>query len=191
MKLICGLGNPGTEYRNTRHNVGFMICEILSRRHGLSLVTKKFNGLVGTGRIGGESVTMILPQIYMNRSGRSVASALNFFKIEPDDLIIIHDDVDLEVGRIAVRQGGGTAGHKGLRSIVEETGENDFIRIRFGIGRPEDPRYEVSDFVLSRFTPEEQEQVTARLETAADAVEAVLAEGMERAASRYNVRDFH
>ncbi len=191
MKLICGLGNPGTEYRYTRHNVGFMLCEILSRRHGFSLGTKKFNGYMGTGNIGGQKVAMILPQTYMNRSGRSVAAAMNFFKIEPNDLIVIHDDVDLEVGRIVVREGGGTAGHKGLRSIVAETGEKDFIRIRFGIGRPDNPRFEVSDFVLGRFGPDEQDLVADRLDAAAEAVESVLVEGVVKAANKFNNRDFH
>jgi PTH1 family peptidyl-tRNA hydrolase len=163
----------------------------LSRRNGLTLGTKKFNGRLGTGIIEGRKVAILLPRTYMNRSGRSVAAAMSFYKIEEKDLIVIHDDVDLELGRIVVKEGGGTAGHKGLRSIVAETGKKDFIRIRFGIGRPENPRIEVSDFVLGRFASDEQPLVADRMVTAAEAVETILVEGVVNAANKYNVRDFH
>ena len=189
MKLVCGLGNPGTEYQGTRHNVGYVVCDILSLRHRIPLSGRKFQGRIGNGRIGSESVVMLKPYTYMNLSGRSVASAARFYKIEPMDLLVIHDDVDIEPGRIVVKFGGGTAGHKGLESVIRERGDQDFIRVRFGVGHPENPFMDVSDYVLSRFEATELERIRERLEVAADAVEAVLMEGYESAANRYNRKD--
>jgi peptidyl-tRNA hydrolase, PTH1 family len=186
VKLICGLGNPGPEYQRTRHNVGFWICEILSRRHNIDLSMRKFDARVGKGVIAGESTMLILPMKYMNRSGRSVAPAARFFRIEPEDLLVLHDDVDLELGRVMVKEGGGNAGHKGLRSISSELGTRDFLRVRFGVGRPENPRMEVSDFVLSRFESNQTAFIEDRLAHAADAVETVLKDGPTAAMNAFN-----
>ncbi len=190
MKLICGLGNPGAKYQNTRHNVGFMICEILSKRHGISITTRKFSGLLGSGRIGNEKTLILLPQTYMNRSGNSLGPALHFYKLETSDLIVIHDDIDLDPGRISIKVGGGTAGHKGLNSLRSNLGNGDFIRVRFGVGRPEIPLMDVSDFVLSKFGKTELKVIEERLLLGADAVESILNDGPARAANIYNGRDF-
>ena len=188
MKLICGLGNPGEKYRITRHNIGFMICEILSRRHQIPLDRKKFNGYFGTGMIASQKVALLKPTLYMNRSGKSVGAAFQFYKISGDDLIVIHDDLDLETGRIMVKQGGGTAGHKGLKSIVGMIG-GDFTRVRFGIARPESQHEDVSDYVLSHFEPTEMAFVAERLEIAADAVEEIVSRGTLTAMNKFNVRN--
>ena len=167
-----------------------MVCEILGQRHGIAISNQKFAGRTGSGQIKREKAVLLLPSTFMNRSGLSVARAVNFYKLEMDDLIVIHDDVDLEPGRVVVKFGGGTGGHKGLRSIVREIGSPDFIRIRFGIGRPENPRMDVSDFVLQSFESEIRELISERLQVAADAAEVILLNGHEYAANQYNARNF-
>lgn len=191
MKLLCGLGNPGPDYRDTRHNVGYKICEILSQRHRIPFSSRRFSGRIGKGRIEGESVLLLKPATFMNLSGRSVAPAVRFYKIEPEDLVVIHDDVDLDPGRVIVKVGGGTAGHKGLRSVIAELGSADFIRVRFGVGRSQNPHIETSDFVLTSFSSEERTFIEERLAAAADAVEAILRDGHVAAANRINVRGNH
>jgi PTH1 family peptidyl-tRNA hydrolase len=184
--LVAGLGNPGREYRDTRHNVGFMVAEELARRHGGSF-RSKFSGLVGDVRIHGRRVTLLEPQTYMNESGRSVAAAARFYKLLPEALLVLHDEVDLPLGRLQLRPGGGLAGHNGLRSVAAHLGSSDFLRLRIGVGRPErgDPR-PVADFVLSPFPPEVD--VSAIVARAADAVETVVTEGLEQAQQRFNER---
>lgn len=188
--MICGLGNPGAGYQNTRHNVGFMICEILTRRYGITVATRKFSALVGSGRIDAEKVIILMPQTYMNRAGQSIGPALHFYKLDISDLIVIHDDIDLEPGRIGVKVGGGTGGHKGLRSLQSHLGTPDFIRVRFGVGRSSHPEMEVSDFVLSSFSKEESSLIHERLDMAADAVVDILENGPLIAANKFNGRDF-
>lgn len=190
MKLVCGLGNPGNEYEQTRHNAGFMICEILGQRHGILISSRKFSGRTGSGRIGNQKVVLLLPSTYMNRSGQSVMPAIHFYKLELEELIVIHDDVDLDPGRVVVKEGGGTGGHKGLKSIIQHVGTPEFIRVRFGIGRPENPRIDVSDFVLQKFDSIEKDLIKERQQVAADAVETILSQGHEYAANQYNARNF-
>jgi peptidyl-tRNA hydrolase, PTH1 family len=184
--LVVGLGNPGREYAETRHNVGFMVAEELGRRTGGSW-RGKFSGELAEVRLDGMRLALLRPQTFMNESGRSVASAARFFKVEPEDLLVVHDEVDLEPGRLQVRLGGGFAGHNGLRSVAQQLGTPDFARLRIGVGRPErgDPR-PVADFVLSEFPPELD--VVALVSRAADAVESVARDGLEEAQSRYNER---
>lgn len=184
--LVVGLGNPGREYAETRHNVGFMVAEELGRRTGGSW-RGKFSGELAEVRLDGMRLALLRPQTFMNESGRSVASAARFFKVEPEDLLVVHDEVDLEPGRLQVRLGGGFAGHNGLRSVARQLGTPDFARLRIGVGRPErgDPR-PVADFVLSEFPPELD--VVALVSRAADAVESVAREGLEEAQNRYNER---
>jgi PTH1 family peptidyl-tRNA hydrolase len=183
--LIAGLGNPGREHERDRHNVGWMVVDDLGRRHGEPAFRSKFSGRIAETRIDGRRVALLKPETYMNESGRSIAAAARYFKVPPGQLLVVHDDVDLEVGRLQARLGGGLAGHNGLRSIAQALGTQEFLRLRIGVGRPGrgDPR-EVSDYVLSPFQPEEdQEAIVSR---SAEAVEALLAEGLAAAQQRYN-----
>jgi PTH1 family peptidyl-tRNA hydrolase len=184
--LVAGLGNPGREYADTRHNVGFMVADELARRHGGSW-RAKFSGDLAEIRLDGLRLAVLKPQTYMNESGRSVVAAVRFFKVEPEALLVVHDEVDLEPGRLQARLGGGLAGHNGLRSVAQHLGTPEFARLRIGVGRPErgDPR-PVADFVLSPFPPEvDVEGLVAR---AADAVDTVAREGVEEAQNRFNER---
>jgi peptidyl-tRNA hydrolase, PTH1 family len=184
--LVAGLGNPGREYADTRHSVGFMVADELARRHGGSW-RAKFSGELAEVRLDGLRLALLKPQTYMNESGRSVGAAGGFFKVDPEALLVVHDEVDLEPGRLQARLGGGLAGHNGLRSVAQQLGTGEFARLRIGVGRPErgDPR-PVADFVLSPFPPEvDVEGLVAR---AADAVETVARAGVEEAQNRFNER---
>jgi PTH1 family peptidyl-tRNA hydrolase len=182
--LVAGLGNPGREYEHTRHNLGWLVVDELARRHGGSF-RSKFSGQLSELRVGDEKVALLKPETYMNESGRSIAAAARFFKVDPAALLVVHDDVDLEQERFQARIGGGLAGHNGLRSIAQSLGTNDFMRLRLGVGRPgRGDRRSVSDFVLSRFDPETD--VGALVSRAADAVETLAADGLDEAQRRYN-----
>jgi PTH1 family peptidyl-tRNA hydrolase len=182
--LVAGLGNPGREYERTRHNVGWLVLDELARRHGGSW-RSKFNGSLAEIRLDGAKLALLKPETYMNESGRSVGEATRFFKVPPESLLVVHDDVDLEPGRLQARSGGGLAGHNGLRSLAQQLGTQDFLRLRIGIGRPGrgDPR-PVKDWVLSPFAPEEDAQ--ALVSRAADAVEKIVRDGLEAAQQRFN-----
>jgi len=182
--LVAGLGNPGREYERTRHNVGWLVLDELARRHGGSW-RSKFSGSLAEVRLGGLRLGLLKPETYMNESGRSVGAAARFFKVEPERLLVVHDDVDLEPGRLQVRGGGGLAGHNGLRSLAQHLGSQEFERLRVGVGRPGrgDPR-SVSDWVLSGFGPEEDTE--GLVSRAADAVEAIAAEGLDAAQAHFN-----
>ena len=182
--LVVGLGNPGREYAGNRHNVGWMVVDELARRHGASW-REKFSGRLAELRIDGHKVALLKPETYMNDSGRSVAAARKFFKLEPDAILVVHDEVDLEPGRLQARIGGGFAGHNGLRSIASHLRTPEFMRLRVGVGRPErgDPR-PVADYVLSDFEPADDAQTLVARAT--DAVETLDAEGLERAQARFN-----
>ena len=182
--LVVGLGNPGREYAGHRHNVGWMVVEELARRHGASW-RGKFNGQVAELRLDGHRVALLKPETFMNESGRSVGAAARFFKLEPDAILVVHDEIDLDRGRLQARLGGGLAGHNGLRSIAAHLKTPDFLRLRVGVGRPGrgDPR-KPADYVLSNFDAEDdREDLVAR---AADAVETLDAGGLERAQALYN-----
>ena len=182
--LVAGLGNPGREYERTRHNVGWLVLDELARRHGGSW-RSKFSGSLAEVRLGDARLALLKPETYMNESGRSVGAAARFFKVEPEQLLVVHDDVDLEPGRLQARAGGGLAGHNGLRSLAQQLGSQDFLRLRIGVGRPgRGDQRSVSDWVLSPFAPEED--VEALVVRAADAVEAVAAEGLDRTQARFN-----
>jgi PTH1 family peptidyl-tRNA hydrolase len=184
--LVAGLGNPGRQYADTRHNVGFMVAEELARRLEGSW-RGKFAGELAEVRLDGLRVALLKPQTYMNESGRSVGAAARFFKIEPEDIVVAHDEVDLEPGRLQVRLGGGLAGHNGLRSVASALGTPEFARVRIGVGRPErGDRRPVADFVLSEFPPEVDAE--ALVSRAADAVEVVARDGVEEAQNRFNER---
>jgi PTH1 family peptidyl-tRNA hydrolase len=182
--LVAGLGNPGREYERTRHNAGWLVLDELARRHSGSW-RSKFSGSLAEIRLGDLRLALLKPETYMNDSGRSVGAAVRFFKVEPEQVLVVHDDVDLEAGRLQARAAGGLAGHNGLRSLAQHLGSQDFLRLRIGIGRPGrgDPR-PVADWVLSPFSPEEDaEALVAR---AADAVETIARDGLEAAQQRFN-----
>jgi peptidyl-tRNA hydrolase, PTH1 family len=182
--LVAGLGNPGRDYAQTRHNVGWMVVDELARRHGGSF-RGKFAGRLAEIRLDGLRLALLEPETYMNESGRSIGAAIRFFKVAPEALLVVHDDVDLEERRMQARLGGGLAGHNGLRSIAQALGTQDFSRLRIGVGRPGrgDSR-PVADYVLSPFGPETD--VGALVARAADAVEAVARDGLESAQQRFN-----
>ena len=183
---MVGLGNPGREYARNRHNVGWMVVDELARRHSGSW-RAKFSGQMAEVRFGGEKVALLKPETYMNDSGRAVGPAAAFFKLRPDDVLVVHDEGDFDLGRLELKAGGGLAGHNGLRSIAQVLGTQDFLRLRVGVGRPErgDPR-PLADYVLANFEPHDhaEELVTS----AADAVETVVAEGVRRAQVLVNHR---
>jgi PTH1 family peptidyl-tRNA hydrolase len=182
--LVAGLGNPGREYERTRHNVGWVVADELARRADASF-RSKFSGSLAETRLAEHRVALLKPETYMNESGRSIGAALRFFKLSPADLLVVHDDVDLEPGRLQARVGGGLAGHNGLRSIAQALGTQDFLRLRIGVGRPgRGDRRPVADYVLSPF--EDEVDVEALVARAADAVATILREGLDSAQARFN-----
>jgi peptidyl-tRNA hydrolase, PTH1 family len=182
--LVAGLGNPGREYERTRHNAGWLVLDELARRHG-GAWRSKFSGSLSEVRLGDARVALLKPETYMNESGRSLGAAARFFKVDPEGVLVVHDDVDLETGRLQARAGGGLAGHNGLRSLAQHLGSQDFLRLRIGVGRPgRGDRRSVADWVLSPFAPEDDAE--ALVSRSADAVETIAAEGLEAAQQRFN-----
>ena len=182
--LVVGLGNPGREHARDRHNAGWMVVDELASRHGGSF-RSKFSGRLAEVRVGDAKIALLEPETYMNDSGRSLGAATRFFKVPIEQVVVVHDDVDLEVGRLQAKAGGGLAGHNGLRSIAQALGSQDFLRLRIGVGRPGrgDPR-SVADYVLSPFDPEDG--ADAIVSTAADAIETLLVEGLEPTQRAFN-----
>jgi PTH1 family peptidyl-tRNA hydrolase len=186
MWLIVGLGNPGREYEGNRHNVGFMVVDELARRAGLSAGWRaKFGGELSQGRLGEQSVALLKPMKYMNLSGEVVQPAAAFLKLEPAQVLVAHDELDLDFGRLQVKVGGGTAGHNGLKSIAGRLATPEFVRIRIGIGRP-DPRMDGADYVLSNFSKVEQKELPFQVADAADAIELIVQDGVVAAMNRFN-----
>lgn len=185
MKLVAGLGNPGEEYAATRHNVGFAVADLLAERWRAGSWTKKFRGLVASIDLHGERCWLLKPQTYMNLSGESVQAACAFYQIEPADVVVVHDDIDFELGRIQIKFGGGHGGHKGIGSTIAHLGR-DFVRVRLGVGRP--ARDNVVDHVLGGFHRSEQPIVDEMIVRATDAVESILRDGYRKAQNAFNVR---
>jgi len=188
LKLIVGLGNPGTQYAETRHNIGFLTANALAEKAGIVLKRKGYQGLYGVGRIGGVEATILLPQTYMNRSGASVGPACQSLGVTPGDLIVVHDEIDLPYGTLRVKVGGGHGGHNGLRSIGAALGETDYNRLRMGVGRPPEGG-DVSGYVLSRFNAAERKQLQDYIDTAAEALTLFLQQGAQAAMNSYNGRE--
>jgi len=188
LKLVVGLGNPGERYAETRHNVGCMVAARMAARAGLAIKRQGYLGLYGVGRLAGEEAAVLLPQTFMNRSGASVAPACQSLGVPPGDLIVIHDEIDLPFGALRIKAGGGHGGHNGLRSIIDALGHGDFVRVRFGVGRPT-AGGDVSGYVLSRFAAGERQTLAELLEQAVAAVEAILARGSAAAMNEFNGRD--
>jgi PTH1 family peptidyl-tRNA hydrolase len=182
--LVVGLGNPGREHARDRHNVGWMVVDELARRHDGSF-RSKFSGRLAEVRHGDLRLALLKPETYMNLSGQSLSAAARFFKVAPESIAVIHDEVDLETGRLQVRLGGGLAGHNGLRSVKQALGSAEFLRVRVGVGRPgRGDRRPVADYVLSPFAPDEDgEALVAR---ASDAVETLARDGLDEAQRRFN-----
>lgn len=190
MKLIVGLGNPGSAYARTRHNIGFMCVNQFARTHGIPFDRKQGQARIGTGEVAGNKVAVARPQTHMNLSGEAVSRLVKRFDIDLSDLIVIHDDLDLTLGKIRIRFGGSSGGHKGVQSIIACLGGKDFIRIRVGIGRPEYPggrrESEIIDFVLSDFTGEEKQTIAGTIPRVSEAILCLLTEGPTIAMNKYN-----
>lgn len=184
MKIVVGLGNPGREYSATRHNVGFIAVDVLAGRWGADGWRDRFDALVAEYR-GAETVLLVKPQTYMNLSGRAVAALKNWYKLSPADIIVVYDDVDLPAGKLRLRPGGGAGGHRGIESLLEHLGTDAFARVRIGVGRP--PAFmETADYVLGRFSAQEEPLMKEAIGRAVSAVEAILKDGLARAATEFN-----
>ena len=185
MKWIIGLGNPGTSYQSTRHNVGFMVVDELARRWGVSVTQNKFKALVGEGNAMGTKVYLLKPMTYMNLSGESARAFQDFYKAAVEDMIVVYDDLDTELGKIRLRYQGSAGGHNGIKSMIQHIGTQQFNRVRMGISRPA-PGHNIADYVLSPFGKQEQEPLRAMIAEACDAIEYALNHPYDRAMAKYN-----
>lgn len=192
MKLIVGLGNPGREYEKTRHNLGFVCLNHFARTHGIRLDKKRGGARTGAGDLAGVPVVLARPQTYMNRSGQAVSRLIRSLSIPTENLIVIYDEMDLPLGKIRIRGGGGSGGHNGIKSLAAELGSQDFLRVRVGIGRPPggqgltEADAGVIDYLLSDFTPEEMETINGVLPLVSEAVACLIEEGLTAAMNKYN-----
>ncbi len=193
MKLIVGLGNPGRGYANNRHNVGFICLNRFAKMQSIRFDKKQCKARIGLGEVAGNEVVLARPQTYMNRSGRSISLLVKKFNVSLDNLLAIHDDLDLPLGKIRIRQGGSAGGHKGVGSIITDLDGQNFIRIRVGIGRPvknegftEFSEDEIIAYVLSDFTPDEKQTITQVIPRVSEAILCLLTEGLVAAMNRYN-----
>ena len=189
MKLIVGLGNPGKEYSGTRHNVGFAVLGELARKHHINFDKRCCHSRAGEGRIGEQQVVLAKPQTYMNLSGDAVAALVRKFKVKPADILVIHDDLDLPLGKIRIRANGSAGGHNGLKSIIASVGTMEFPRVKIGIGRPDNAgigRRDVIDHVLSDFDAVDRKIAEDAVSQAADAIDTMIEQGLETAMNKYN-----
>ncbi len=186
MYIIAGLGNPKTEYKNTRHNVGFDVIDVLADKYQIPMDMKKHRAICGKGMIEGEKVILAQPQTFMNLSGLSVLELVSYYKIDPaSELIIVYDDIDLEPGQIRIRKQGSAGGHNGMKSVIGGLNTQDFIRIRMGVGdKPK--QYDLADYVLGHFTKEEREVVDEAVIRATEAIHMILTDGVDQAMNRFN-----
>jgi PTH1 family peptidyl-tRNA hydrolase len=185
--VIVGLGNPGERYARHRHNVGVMVIDVLARRTAVTPKRHKSGCLVGETSIAGEQVAFARPTTYMNDSGQQVGALVRFYKVPPDRVVIVHDELDVPYGEVRIKRGGGTAGHNGLRSVASHLHTQDFVRVRVGISRP--GRQDSADYVLSDFSSAQRKELDEVLATAADAVERIVEVGIDRAMNEFNTRD--
>ena len=183
--LVC-LGNPGREYEETRHNIGFLTADALERREGVKINKLRYRALTGEFRAGGQRVLVLKPQTYMNLSGESVKLAGGFYKIPPDHVLVVSDDVALPLGKLRIRAGGSAGGHNGLKNIIAHLGTDQFPRIRVGVGAPEHPDHEMIDWVIGKFSPAEKKVVDEAVSRALDAALCVIERGVNEAQNRYN-----
>ena len=183
--LVC-LGNPGDQYENTRHNVGFMVADELGERHNVPIQRLKFRALTNTITVGDEKVLLMKPVTYMNLSGEAVHEAAAFYKIPPERVLVISDEVSLAPGKIRVRRSGSAGGHNGLKNIIAHLGTDQFPRIRLGVGQKPHPDYDMADWVLGKFQGEDKKAVESAVKKAADAAECLIREGVDKAMNKYN-----
>ena len=188
MFLLVGLGNPGDKYKNNRHNIGFKAVLDIQDRFSFSEFTSKYNGLYSSGTINGQKVHLLMPQTYMNKSGHSVAQLANFFKIKPENIIVLHDELDIPPLDVKFKLGGGEGGHNGLKSITACIGSKDYIRVRLGVGHPGN-KNDVSNYVLADFSKLEQEQYEDILKQVSDIVPVILKEGISKASNNYALKN--
>ena len=185
MYIIAGLGNPTREYEKTRHNVGFEVIDVLADMLGTTVEEKKFKGCYGRGIIGGEKVLLLKPQTFMNLSGESIRAASDFYKVDPEHIIIIYDDISLDVGQLRIRKKGSAGGHNGIKNIIAHLGTQEFPRIKVGVGdKPK--KMDLADYVLSRFSKEDRAAMEDAFKEAAKAVEVMITEGMDTAMNQFN-----
>ena len=183
--LVC-LGNPGDKYENTRHNVGFMVADEIAERQRKPIQRLKFKALTNVLTISGEKVLVMKPITYMNLSGEAVRQAADFYKISPDRVLVVSDDTALPVGRLRIRVKGSAGGHNGLKNIIQHLGTDQFPRLRVGVGEKPHPDYDMADWVLGTFTGEDKKAIDAAVKRAADAIECILAEGIDRGMGQFN-----
>jgi peptidyl-tRNA hydrolase, PTH1 family len=188
MYLIIGLGNPGSRYQFTRHNIGFMVLEKIAARWEVDIKQKSFDALWNRGKIAGINVLLAMPQTYMNLSGNAVRNLLAYFKVDVSNVIVIHDDLDLPFGTVRLKNGGGDAGHKGLKSIITCLGSADFMRVRMGIGKPVG-RTPVEDYVLQRFNPDEFPLLQQIIQSASEAAADIVTSGMQQAMAKHHTKN--
>ena len=184
--LVVGLGNPGSQYEATRHNVGFRAVDALAKEAGVKIDRAKFQALTAQATVGGVRVLLRKPQTYMNLSGVAVKQAADFYKVPPERVLVLFDDIDLDVGRLRIRRNGSAGGHNGIKSIISSLGSQEFPRIKIGVGAKPHPDYDLADWVLSRFTLAEQKLLDPAIEHAAEAVPVIFTQGIERASSQFN-----
>ena len=184
--LVIFLGNPGPRYAGTRHNVGFMAGDAAARRAGVRIDRVKFSALTAVGELGGSRGLLMKPQTYMNLSGTAVRQAMDFYKLMPERLIVVSDDVALPVGKLRIRTHGSAGGHNGLKDIISKCGSDAFIRVRIGVGSPPHPDYDMADWVLGTFKNQDADTMEKACAAAVDAIECVIADGADRAMNRFN-----
>ena len=185
MFLIAGLGNPGKEYENTRHNAGFMVLDALADKLGADISEKKHKALCGKAVIGGQKVILLKPQTYMNSSGESIRAAADYYKVDPEDILVVYDDISLAPGQLRIRAKGSAGGHNGIKSIIAHLGTQEFPRVRVGVGE-KPPRMDLADYVLGHFTDEDWKTMGERLETAGEIIKSFCLAGIDITMNQYN-----
>ena len=184
--LVVFLGNPGLKYRSTRHNAGFLAADAVEKDCGVSIDRLRFHALTAQAELGGQKVLLMKPVTYMNLSGEAVGEAARFYKLPPERVLVISDDVSLPLGKLRIRKGGSAGGHNGLKSIIQHLGTDQFPRIKVGVGQKPHPDYDMADWVLSKFAGEDLKTITEAIRKAADAVECLIQEGPDKAMNRFN-----
>ena len=185
MRMIVGLGNPGRKYELTKHNVGFLVADLLADHFDIDISTKKENALVGEARMGGEKILLVKPQTFMNLSGQAVGALARFYQIPAENIIVVYDDLDIPLGKVRVRAKGSAGGHNGIKSLIQHLGTMEFPRVKIGIGRP-DPNWQTPDYVLSPFNDEEWKNINPALTSAKDGILEILKNGTHQAMNKFN-----
>lgn len=187
MYIIVGLGNPGLEYRGTRHNMGFLVIDELAQEYHISVDTKKHKGLIGKGMIGSEKVVLVKPQTYMNLSGECLREVRQFYKVEPEQILVVYDDISLQPGQLRIRKKGSAGGHNGVKSIIAHLGTQEFPRIKVGVGE-KPPRMDLADYVLGHYQGEDKRKIEGSVKEAAQAVRMIIEQGADAAMNQFNAK---